>query len=397
LISVEQASQIIRETMLSFSRRMADGLVELGQRSNALTAEDLIADRDYPPFHRSMMDGIAVSLSAIEQGQTEFQIAGTCAAGQPQGLLLDQQTCLEIMTGAPLPHGADLVIPYEDLKVENGFAKVCLVQTRKRFENVHLKGSDCHHGDIVLAKGASLNGPRWGIAASIGKTHVKTNRQLRINVISTGDELVSVAETPLAHQIRRSNAHAIQASLQDHGYTDVVLNHLNDDVDAIKAHYQENAKAFDVLIYSGGVSKGKFDHLPSTWKTLGVTELLHGVSQRPGKPLWYGIDQINQTIVLGLPGNPVSSLVCLHRYFLNSKPLYTQLGDDFSFEKKLTCFLPVKIESAVDGVLKAYPLKIKNSGEFTALALSDGFVELPKDRAQFNKGEAFLFYSWSGL
>lgn len=382
MITVEEALNRIKENLHDTGLKMG------------ILLEDIKADRDYPPFHRVMMDGIAVNYNIFQEGKREFKVAGVCPAGEPQKELIDPSACFEVMTGAPLPQGTDLVIPYEHLIVENGTAVIREDIPRQHLENVHLKGSDAQAGDILLFKGESLNGPHWGIAASVGHTSFKVTRKSKINIISTGDELVDVSEIPLDHQIRRSNAYALKASLRIFGYDEVDLSHLPDETEAIEAHYAEAKNKYDVLIYSGGVSKGKFDYLPSCWKKLGVREVFHGISQRPGKPLWFGIDEASKTTVWGLPGNPVSSLICLHRYVLQNREIYAELSEDITFKKDLTYFVPVKLQFTKTGTLKARPLKIKNSGEFSALAGSDGFIELPKDGTIFKTGEAFLFHPW---
>ncbi len=379
MISVEQALELISLHLTL-------------PRHGDVIETDIIADRDYPPFHRVMMDGIALSWNVFKEGKRSFFIAGVKAAGEEQGTLSDFSSCLEVMTGAPLPHGADLVIPYEHIEIKNGVATITHETDRPQMDNIHFKGSDAKKGDVLLKAGNTVNGPHRGIAASVG-TEISP-KEIRINIISTGDELVEVYETPKDHQIRRSNAHALEESLMLHGFKHIELSHLADEVSAIEKHYQESIGQYDLMIYSGGVSKGKFDYLPSTWKKLGVTEYFHGISQRPGKPLWFGVDHTNNVTVLGLPGNPVSSLVCLHRYFLSNRPMYAQLSEEITFKKDLTYFVPVKLESDKTGVLKAHPLKIKNSGEFSALAESDGFIELPKDQQVFRAGEAFLFHPW---
>lgn len=382
MITVEEAQGLLKEHLTIPSH-------------GEILIEKIVADREYPPFHRVMMDGIAVCFKSWSEGKRSFKIEGTLAAGEPAGKLLDESTCYEIMTGAPLPHGADLVIPYEHLEINNGTAFVVKEFDRSLMENVHLKGSDAFKGDVLLKKGNVLNGPHSGIAASVGQQF--EHKDIRINIISTGDELVDIHETPLEHQIRRSNVYAIEESLLLHGFKNIDMSHLKDDVAEIENHYKENAESYDLLIYSGGVSKGKFDYLPSSWKKLGVTEYFHGISQRPGKPFWFGVDHKNNTTVFGLPGNPVSSLVCLHKYLLSERTWYAQLTEDIVFKKDLTYFVPVKIESDKSGVLKAHPLKIKNSGEFTALAGSDGFIELPKEESVFKAGEAFRFHPWRPL
>lgn len=390
MITVEEALRIIKTKMPDWGVSTTT-LEELGMDE---VSENLICDRDYPPFHRVMMDGIAVSYNVFKEGKTSFKIAGVCPAGVPQAKLVDNSSCFEVMTGAPLPEGTDLVIPYEHLNIVDGVAAITHAQDRTHLENVHLRGSDSRAGDTLLKAGETLNGPHWGIAASLGYGRIAVKRKPRICVISTGDELVDVVSTPLPHQIRRSNAYALKASLKLHGFEDVALAHLPDEVRAIEEHYRSHSQDFDLLIYSGGVSKGKFDYLPSTWKSLGIEEHFHGISQRPGKPLWFGTNAQEKKAILGLPGNPVSSLVCLHRYFLSQKAVYAQLTEEIVFKKDLTSFIPVKLSSSKEGVLKATPLKMKNSGEFSALAGSDGFLELPKEQNVFKAGEAFLFHSW---
>lgn len=393
MISVEEAINLIREN------RPDTGIIELTPEHfpTGLITGPVIADRDYPPFHRVMMDGIAVNFNMYLEGKREFSVHGLSAAGEPQKELTDPAGCLEVMTGAPLPLGTHLVIPYEHLKLEKDHAIVIEESTRQLYDNVHMKGSDARTGDVLLPEGFEINGPHWGIAASAGHTPLKVRKKSRINIISTGDELVEISETPLDHQIRRSNAYALKASLSLFGYQDVVLSHLKDEPEAIRTHFEKAKNEFDVLIYSGGVSKGKFDYLPSCWKELGVKEIFHGISQRPGKPLWFGLYEDSKLRVFGLPGNPVSSLVCLHKYFLEHKEIYAELTEEIVFKKDLTYFVPVKIEYTRSGVIKAHPLKIKNSGEFSALAGSDGFIELPKEGSVFKKGETFLFHSWRPL
>lgn len=390
MISIQEALFLIREHFPDYGTEEKC----LTRFESSETAEDIFADRDYPPFDRVMMDGIAVNFNVYQEGKREFKVLGICPAGEPPKKLLDFSGCYEVMTGAPLPEGSDLVIPYEHLNIKDGVATISLEVQRSHLENVHLKGSDVKAKDVVLSSDMFLDGPARGIAASVGAIKLKLKRKPRINIISTGDELVDIDEIPEPHQIRRSNAYALQASLNLFGHKDVDLSHLPDDRTAIEDHYLSVKNKYDMLIYSGGVSQGKFDYLPVTWKKLGIKEIFHGISQRPGRPLWFGVDLLSKTVVVGLPGNPVSSLVCLHRYFLEHREIYVELSEEIVFKKELTYFVPVKLEFTRTGTLKAHPLKIKNSGEFSALAGSDGFVELPREQTVFKKGESFLFHSW---
>lgn len=365
----------------------ADRIITARMSRYPLGSTKVLADRNYPPFDRVMMDGIAVRFDQYEKGERVFAIEGVAAAGEKEKTL--KSGCLEVMTGCPLPSGADLVIQYEHLKIENGKATVVVDSPRARFDSVHKEGSDCKRGDEVLSPNSFMNGPHVGIAASMGESLEAISP--KVLIISTGNELVD--KDPLPHEIRRSNAHALKRSMELHGYTDIILSHLDDEPQTIARHYEENSPHFDIMIYSGGVSKGKFDYLPNVWVEMGVTKQFHEVSQRPGKPLWFGVDEKRNTTVIGLPGNPVSSLVCLHRYFLPKRDMTVKLTEKVSFNKPLTYFLPVKI-SFNEGTVLATPLKIKNSGEFTALAGSDGFVELKKEKDHFEAGEVVSFYPW---
>lgn len=343
--------------------------------------EEVRADRDYPPFNRVMMDGIALRLEDYLTGLREFKIEGVCAAGDPQKSV--KSGCMEVMTGAVLPSGCDLVIQYEHLKIENGLAKVVVDVPRAKFDSIHLEGSDCKKGELVLKSGLPFNGPHVGISASMGEGFNRISP--KIMIISTGDELVE--SDPLPHQIRRSNAYAIKASLELNGFQGVVLDHLSDDPKMVSDHYQKYAPHLDMLIYSGGVSKGKFDYLPNVWADLGVTKHFHEVAQKPGKPLWFGTDEKRKTTVIGLPGNPVSSLVCLHRYIIPSRSMTVKVQSEIVVKNKLTNFIPVTV-AFVDGVCIATPLKIKNSGEFTALSGSDGFIEYNGEASSYS------FFPW---
>jgi molybdopterin molybdotransferase len=393
MLNVEEAVQLIKEHLPDWGvvESSIDGL------SFGETIQDLQADRAYPPFNRVMMDGIAVRFADYEKGLKEFRVQGVVAAGTPMVELKGVGNCFEVMTGAPLPRGADLVIQYEHLSIKDGLALLTTDIPRSYFENIHLQGSDCREGEVMLQGHQRLNGPHWGIAASLGYATVKIKRSPRVMIISTGDELVPVQEKPLEHQIRRSNAYALRASLKAFGYDDVQLDHLQDEPNEIATHFKQATEEFDLLIYSGGVSQGKFDYLPEVWKNHGVLKIFHGIAQRPGKPLFFGVDEKNKTAVVGLPGNPVSSLVCLHRYFLNHREMFAQLSEEIVFKKDLTSFVPVRLEFEPNGLLKAHPLKMKNSGEFTALAGSDGFIELPRHQQVFRAGEAFKFFPWGQL
>lgn len=390
LLDVSTAERIIQQHLPQW--RISE--VELEQSSNLLLAEAIVSDRLYPPYHRVMMDGIAIAWSAYSSGQRVFAIEGLAAAGMPPVTLSDLSACWEVMTGAVLPEGTDLVIPYEDVQIAGGQARVIRETPRRSLEYVHLRGSDCAAGQEILPAGVLLNSARCGILASLGYSRVAIWQTPKVELIATGDELVAIAANPEPHQIRSSNVYALRSALQKAGYTEVSIVHLPDDPPAIRQHYQQARTENQLLIYSGGVSKGKRDYLPQIWQELGVKQLLHGIAQRPGKPMCFGVDQQNQTAIVGLPGNPVSNLVCLHRYILQLPKIWARLTEKIVFVPDLTYFLPVKCTYTTQGEITVQPIKCQNSGDFLALADSDGFIELPQERSEFLAGECFPFYGW---
>jgi molybdopterin molybdotransferase len=230
--------------------------------------------------------------------------------------------------------------------------------------------------------------------ASVGKSEVSVIKYPTAAVISTGDELVEVHQTPLPHQIRKSNSYMLAAALDELGCK-ADLFHLIDDEKEIKEKLAAILSKYELIILSGGVSKGKFDFIPQALESLHVKKLFHQVSQRPGKPMWFG--QSEKNTVFGLPGNPVSTFACFHRYV---KPWLTKsfgnqrqkqsaiLAEDYSFTPKLVYFLQVKIQNE-NGKLMAYPFSGGGSGDFANLKDVDGFLELPLNQSEFQKGESF--------
>lgn len=390
MVSVAEAERIILDHLF-------DPVVEFVALSSSLgriLAEEIAADRDLPPFHRATMDGIAISFARYESGKREFAISGVQAAGQPQQLLSDTATCFEIMTGAPLPEGADAVIPYEHISIKNQAATV--LEPVIKGQNIHRQGSDAQKGALLLSKGYRISPAEVALLASVGKTTVAVFKNPTIAIVSTGDELVDVTDTPLPHQIRKSNSYALAASLAEMGCAASIF-HLADNLATLEEKIKEMLEDFDLILLSGGVSKGKFDFVPSVLESLGVNKLFHQVSQRPGKPMWFGRSQKNT--VFALPGNPVSTFMCFHRYvkpwLLKSLGTRLQqqsaiLATDFSFPPKLTYFLQVKIANE-NGKLMAYPDAGGGSGDFANLKEVDGFLELPADRSTFANGEVSPF------
>lgn len=380
--------------------------IELSQANGHVLREDLQADRDLPPFNRSTFDGVAISSTAFKNGSQTFSIKGTALAGSPRMKLASSADCLEIMTGAPLPEGADCVVKIEDLKIANGEATVLDPDQAELGHGVHEQGSDCRRGETLLKAGSVITPKEIAVAASIGKATLQVSNSPRIAIIATGDELVPVDSIPEPHQIRRSNDLALASALQAAGYANTTRLHLDDNLEKIEASVSKLLGSEDVLILAGGVSKGKRDFLPEVLVNQGVDRKFQWVSQRPGKPLWFGTFNREQHDypVFALPGNPVSCFTCLHRYVLPALdkwlgkrkgfPVYAQLQEEMAFHPPLTLFLPTHLRSEKTGANLATPVPFNTSGDLVSVAKTDGFIELPRDRTHFDKGEAFRFYPW---
>lgn len=393
LLSVAEAERIILDHCLSWGTEQ----VPLPEARGRVLREDMCADRDFPPFDRVTMDGIALRFERFAAGQRVFPIAGVQAAGAPCLQLEDPEACLEVMTGAILPGGTDTIVRYEDLRIDKGRAEILIEGINFR-QNLHFRGIDRRAGDCIVPAGRKIAAPEIATAASIGKPTLAVARLPRVAIVSTGDELVDVADTPLPHQIRRSNVYAIQALLRDYFRIDSRLFHFPDDAGLLSAGVRQIVESFELVVLTGAVSEGKFDYLPGVLNDLGVEKCFHKVAQRPGKPFWFGHFQ-HRVVFFALPGNPVSAFLCAWRYLVpflrqslgqESAPSATAvLAEEVVFKPKLTYFVPVKLNNTARGLQEAVPLPGHGSGDLANLNDADAFVELPAETDLFRPGEVF--------
>jgi molybdopterin molybdotransferase len=388
MISVQEASNIISSHVGSFGTE----LVALDNALGRVLAENIHADRDFPPFNRVAMDGICIRFEDFKNGQRSFPIQSTQAAGSPPQTL-NVGAAIEIMTGAVLSHDADSVIRYEDLDIKENISTIVIGDVRFG-QNVHKQGSDRNAGDNLILKDTRITATEIGILATVGKSQLKVYKQPSVAIVSTGDELVDVEQSPMPHQIRKSNVHSLKALLNGYGISPELI-HLGDNKNEISKTVSSILANNDVILMSGAVSKGKFDFLPEVLENLGVKKHFHKVEQRPGKPFWFGTK--SNTCVFAFPGNPVSTFVCAKRFFepwLKKSlkiPMFTQfaqLTDDVSFKPNLTYFLQVKLSNS-GGTILAHPTPGNGSGDLANLAVADAFLELPADRQTFEAGEVF--------
>ena len=357
---------------------------QLEAAAGRVLRRNVVTDRPVPAFDRVMMDGFALRFADWAAGHRSFLITGSAPAGVAATALSEASaTCFEVMTGAPCPAGADVIIPVEDvLEVTRGSVRFGdeVAPVAGRF--IHLAGSDAAEGRILLEPGLLLGSREIGVAASCGAAWLEVSKIPRIAVVATGDELVAVEEIPAPHQIRQSNAHSLAAALTGTGFPPQIVQVLNDDVSAARPVMAALLADHDWLVLTGAVSKGSRDFVPSLLAELGCREIFHGVAQRPGKPAGCWVGPAGQVIV-ALPGNPVSALTGIHTLVLPALAVASGLPlprnrrvvmDDRSQHlAELTRHLPVTLRS--DG--RAEPAATGNSGDFIGLLRSDGFITLP--------------------
>ncbi|MFI4867719.1 MAG: molybdopterin molybdotransferase MoeA [Steroidobacterales bacterium] len=375
----------------------------VGQCAGAVLRENIYAERDQPPFDRVAMDGVALASGAAANGRRRFRLQATQAAGDPPTALTSDENCVEVMTGAVLPGGCDTVVPVERLQSANGYVEIEGGLAIAPWKNVHRRASDRTQGALLLAAGSVLNAPEIAVAASAGMARVRVSSQPAIVVISTGNELVEPGDPIAPHQIRRSNAYAVVAALRQRGFQRVADDHLPDDAGQLRERLRLHLHTHEVLVLSGGVSMGRFDLVPQALEDIGVHCVLHGVAQRPGRPMWYGTSNQGRS-VFALPGNPVSTLVCLVRYVVPA--LYAAMGMPVAarervalaapihWETQMTGFVPVRVSNDDWARPWATPCPTNGSGDFASLAMTDGFVELPPGPADFAKGYVTRLFRW---
>lgn len=387
MVAVAEAERLIQEILISPLTHTVEMAASLGHT----LGNPIFADRDLPPYPRVAMDGIAL-FWAGDPLAFEYRIEHLHAAGDLPYALRDRSACVEVMTGSVLPEGTNTIIPYEDLRIRNGVAQV---QREPRMgQHIHLQGADIRQGELLLDTGTVIGPKTVAVLAAVGITRVPVFLIPPVAIVSTGNELVDINAEPAPHQIRSSNNHALAAALTELKIGSE-LYHLPDRAEAMQSILPKILKQHAILILSGGVSKGKFDLIPAALEAHGVQKVFHQIQQKPGKPFWFG--RSAQNTVFALPGNPVSTFLCFHRYIRpwlerclqhKTKTDTARLVEPVTFNPSLTFFLQVKIREE-NGITVAQPVAGGGSGDFVNLLQAGGFLELPSDRMEFHAGEVF--------
>jgi molybdopterin molybdotransferase len=396
MITVEEALSLVSE----HARPLAPRRVALSDAVGLVLAEDVASDINSPPFDKSLMDGYAVVAS---DRQPERQVLEEVAAGDVPHRAVTPGFATRLMTGAPLPEGADAVIPVEQTDLVN--------ETTVRFSQVDTQpgqhvmplGTSLRAGDVVVRVGALLRPIEIAILAEIGHGMVAVQPRPRVAVLPTGNELVPISERPAVGQIRNSNGPMLVAAATRADAEGVELPVARDELANLRSLVEEGLAA-DLLLLSGGVSAGKFDLVPQVLTELGVEQVFHKVAIRPGKPIWFGVKRLAErnVLVYGLPGNPVSSLVCFElfvrpaiarlsgRGFSVTHSISARLSHAYSHKGGRAACLPARmtLSKAPPGTPSVEILPWHGSADMATLAQANGLVRLPADPVTLEAGAA---------
>ena len=304
LISIDEA----RARVLAEVFPLPVEALPLAEVLGRVLGEEIVASHNVPPFDNAGMDGFAVRavdiVDATAATPVPLQVLETIPAGHVATRALGPEQATKIMTGAPIPEGADVVVQSEMTEEADG--RVLVFEAAKRGRNIRRAGEDVEAGDRVLGPGSVLGPAEIGLIASLGHPTVQVHQRPRVAVLSTGSELVEVDQSLGPGQIRNSNSYSLRALCQQMGIEPTMLGIVPDDYDATRDLVQKGL-GYDVLLTTGGVSVGQFDFIKDIQDELGVQRKLWGVAMKPGKPLVFGVR--DHTLVFGLPGNPVSAMV----------------------------------------------------------------------------------------
>jgi molybdopterin molybdotransferase len=392
MLTYEQARQTVVDQIGEKKGPHSTAVVNIWESLGFVLAQQIKTDREYPPFHRSTRDGYAVRAADATQG-ADLRCTGESKAGDTVTAPLNRWTCVQIMTGAAVPAGADAVVMIEHTQREGD--KVRFDRDTRPEQNIVPRGSEAQAGQAILSTGTRLGYAELALAAQVGQTELLCAAKPRVAILSTGDEVVLVDQKPGPFQIRNSNSVSLAAQTKIAGGEPVLLGNAPDRLEPLRAKIERGLRE-DLLVMSGGVSMGKYDLVETVLKDLGAEFFFDAVAIRPGKPAVFG--RCRDTFFFGLPGNPVSTMVTFELFvtaaidLLNgaeARPLpfvQAQLGVALIEKPRLAHFLPARAEwQGSTPVVK--PLTWQSSGDVAALARANCFLVIPPDREEIAAGE----------
>lgn len=384
MISVAEAIQIVKERTTT----LPSELVPLNHALGRVLATDVLADSDLPPFDRSQMDGYAVRAKETENAPVRLRIAGESAAGKGWHHEMHEGEAVRIMTGAPVPAGADSVQQVELTHELKDGTVVEILQSVEVGKSIVKRGSEVNEGQMVIPAGTTINAAMTAVLAAFGYAEVRVVSKPRLAMMATGSELVSIDQVPARDQIRDSNNYSIAAYAELAGATVTRLPLTGDDTASLKHRIARAAESSDVVITSGGVSVGVYDFTKAALKELGAEFFFERVALRPGKPTVFARLPDN-TLIFGLPGNPVSVSVTFNLFARTAlrtmqgavEPMLpketARLARSLKGNAQRESYLPAQLTTNDDGELIAFPLKWGGSSDFVAFALATALIVIP--------------------
>ncbi len=383
MIPISEAFKIIkRETSA-----LATEMIDLENSVGRVLAQEIRADMDLPPFDRSQMDGFALKTSDVKNAPVQLKIVGESIAGKGFDGKLNSGEAVRIMAGAPVPEGADAVQKVELTEEKNGFIKI--TEKTKVWQNINAFASEIEKGKQIFESGEIITENMIAAIASFGYATVEVFKRPKAAILSTGSEIVDIGDTPLKDQIRNSNSIMLKV-FADRFADAEVLPSVKDDIKSLQNAIEKAAKNFDVLITTGGVSIGDYDFTKPVLRELGAEIFFEKVSLKPGKPTVFA--KLNNCLIFGLPGNPVSSAVTFYLFVRTAllkmqsakscelKPSFAVVSEKIKAVRERDSFLPASLATDKKGRLIIESLRFNGSSNFIAFARADALVFVPQGK-----------------
>jgi molybdopterin molybdotransferase len=365
----------------------------------AVLAEDVVSDLDMPPYDKSMVDGYAVRCTDLAEGKGTLHVVEEVTAGRMPTRVLTAGQATHIMTGAPIPEGADAVVMVERTRTD-GQHVIIDDRPPRAGSNIMRRATEMRSGEVVLSAGAVLRPQEFGVLATVGRISASLYPSPQVAVLSTGDEVVEATERPQPGQIRNGNGPMLRAQVSRAGGVPRYLGIARDQLDSLRPLVREGLSS-DVLILSGGVSAGTLDLVPGVLEEAGVTPIFHKVEMKPGKPVFFGVH--SSGLVFGLPGNPVSALVCFELFVrpalrrlaghAEPGPFYNTaiLAENFTYRTDRPTYYPAWIESlaarsaTAELIVRAVPWH--GSPDLRGMTSANAFVLVPAGEHDYQAGQ----------
>lgn len=405
MLSVDEALAAIEQ----FARPKAAASLPVAECLGLVLAEDVASDVDSPPHDKSIVDGYAVRSDDLADGEACLTVLEEVVAGKLPTKRVERGTATRIMTGAPLPDGAEAVVMVEQTELSSGAGEALgqvTIRTPKftAGQNIMRRAASLRQGEVVLRAGHLLRPIEIGLLSEVGRTKTLAVPRPTVAVLPTGDELVEPSQQPSAGQIRNSNGPMLLACVQRAGGIPIELSIGRDEREALSERIAAGLQA-DVLVLSGGVSAGVLDLVPELLAELGVRKVFHKVSVKPGKPLWFGVLDRgeSQTLVFGLPGNPVSSLVCFElfvrpalaslagRPFVGLAAVPASLTSEFVYRGDRATYHPAWLVESPEGAT-VEPLRWQGSADLRGLSAANALVRFTGGDRTFRASERVEAY-----